>query len=1042
MCGGSSVLVALSLLLIRLSVIITMATRAAENGEDSMDVEKTSTDPLDQGFLSTLTEPLQSIVNNLLKRQEDASEATEEDAATLVDQFEIQLRNETLQRINPCLGRECVNALEELGSFWSKTLQICLHLVHFAARSNDKKEEDPDEQTTNPCYKIHVRKQFPVILLEDIVDCLPIEVCLQFWEEHVVTSYDWLFGVDLWSPVSPAKSHACWLPFLKVSNKLLRRNMPPQQAARLMQTVARIYPLAEKSANKVWGSHNVDNVTEWESAHFFESQQTDLVSNAATKPAAMNATSQDEEGAVADYSFYESFWKLQQDFHNPHAVSVADFLRRLRVVFAALESNKPSITSDPLSPRHARKYLTSSRLLTLQLQDTDFRIHILTQFLFVAHHLTSQVASLGLRLQDFDTRAKKLLNTMQPHGPVHLKLVESILSTLEPHWRKWKQNKCQPDLGVPKGKVGAKRKRYAPQDKEDDEDDDDELYQPITVRKDLPALSSRLRSVVPTVEEHLADYVEALDPESGIEPEYHPKNDKLFAWRALRLLSVDHLGQFDKVGPNGDFEPAIRHIYKRDKNVDIPGQAPVYNDDDESEEEKEEEEAGKNTQQDEGGEDSGDADAEGKDVEAGDAESKNGDDHMDADESSIKEESVSSFKKNGENAPMDVDVDSKVEDTPKDESKEKGKRKVEAKVDESKVMDEERRKNKDEAEVEKETPSEQSKDNTKDTKYRKEEQPPVNASPVHGPAPQGRSQSPQGRSSASPPRSPSRNRRGEERGGRGGSNDRRDHEGESRGDGRPRDRRDNDSKSRRGSQGRGGGRGGDHDNDGRRGDGPSRGPRRDNESDARNVPRAGRGGHNDNDRRGDGPARGPRDPEHDARRPDGARGGDHEVADGRRDGPRRGGGGRGGEHENISKPDGARGGDHEVADGRRDGPRRGGGGRGGEHENTSKPDGARGGEHEVVDSRRDGPRRGGGGGGGGRGGEHENTSNGRREEPRGPRGEEPDGGGRDGPRVPSRGGTDRRVGENEGWQGGRRGNSQENRREGWRGGDRRGRRRS
>ena len=53
--------------------------------------------------------------------------------------------------------------------------------------------------------------------------------------------------------------------------------------------------------------------------------------------------------------------------------------------------------------------------------------------------------SLGARLQEFVMRAQKLLQAIHPHGPNHLQLVESILATLEPQWRRWKQNKC-PDL--------------------------------------------------------------------------------------------------------------------------------------------------------------------------------------------------------------------------------------------------------------------------------------------------------------------------------------------------------------------------------------------------------------------------------------------------------------------------------------------------------------------------------------------------------------------------------------------------------------------
>ena len=41
-------------------------------------------------------------------------------------------------------------------------------------------------------------------------------------------------------------------------------------------------------------------------------------------------------------------------------------------------------------------------------------------------------------------------------------------------------------------------------------------------------ISQKLIKTAPTLESHLEDYVDALDPESGIEEEYHPKNDSLW----------------------------------------------------------------------------------------------------------------------------------------------------------------------------------------------------------------------------------------------------------------------------------------------------------------------------------------------------------------------------------------------------------------------------------------------------------------------------------------------------------------------------------
>ena len=542
----------------------------------AMKVEEEGTkgkDPLDRGFLSSLDDPLRSIVQRLLQPDENGGST---DPSVRVDQFEIDLRQQALEKVRAFLtaasdASSMMEGCDELGSFWVHALRVCLHLVHFTKEDGDETATESTALGNGPVYdsKLAIRRQLPIILLDDILDTLPITACCNLWQDHVVPAYPLLFGDDLWQRKSS------WLPLLKVANALLRRpNLPTNQAAALMQTMARIYPLQEKSAIKVWGSHNVDNVTDFESNEEFLQQQQEQQNTAES---------------TTDYSFYESFWKLQRDFQNPYTLSVADFLQRLGAFLSALESHstKPpttctmsssssSSTTKQPNQRHTQKYLTSSRVLALQLQDADFRMHVLTQFLLMAHHLTSQVASLGPRLLEYRNRAQHLLK-QQAGGPEHLALVESCLATLEPQWRQWKQNKCQPDLETKRAVAGKKRPRTETTRTTSTAQSSSSLSNKRPLLKDLPS------SQTSCLEDHLQDYVEALDPESGIEAQYHPKNNKLFLWRALRLMAADHLPDFDKIGPNGDLEPAVRFVYQNDKGIDIPGEAPVY-DEAESEE--------------------------------------------------------------------------------------------------------------------------------------------------------------------------------------------------------------------------------------------------------------------------------------------------------------------------------------------------------------------------------------------------------------------------------------------------------------------------
>ena len=59
-----------------------------------------------------------------------------------------------------------------------------------------------------------------------------------------------------------------------------------------------------------------------------------------------------------------------------------------------------------------------------------------------------------------------------------------------------------------------------------------------------------------------ARYEAAQDPENDIEDEYHPKHDKVYCWRALRLIVGNHLAWFAEMH-KADLDASthvIRHV--------------------------------------------------------------------------------------------------------------------------------------------------------------------------------------------------------------------------------------------------------------------------------------------------------------------------------------------------------------------------------------------------------------------------------------------------------------------------------------------------
>ena len=174
-----------------------------------------------------------------------------------------------------------------------------------------------------------------------------------------------------------------------------------------------------------------------------------------------------------------------------------------------------------------------------------------------------------------------------------LKCLKWILKEREIIWRNWKRFKCNPALdkvgsvsgssGVDvKNKllVGKKRKAAAALEEESKgkKMKDDDAIQITDLAQDA-ASHDQDTVLPPTLKTFLQPYTEALDPENGIEGEYHPRNDSVYSWRALRLMARDQndsgqLNKFDKIRrKDGDFEGMVRDMAK-EKGDTIGGSLP------------------------------------------------------------------------------------------------------------------------------------------------------------------------------------------------------------------------------------------------------------------------------------------------------------------------------------------------------------------------------------------------------------------------------------------------------------------------------------
>ncbi|KAE8735747.1 THO complex subunit 1 [Hibiscus syriacus] len=224
---------------------------------------------------------------------------------------------------------------------------------------------------------------------------------------------------------------------------------------RILMFLAHFFPLSERSAVNIKGVFNTSNETKYEK--------------------------DPPEGISVDFNFYKTFWSLQEYFCNPASLSNAPikwqkFTASLMVVLNTFEAQPLSEeegTENNLEEEATTfniKYLTSSKLMGLELKDPSFRRHILLQCLVLFDYLKASgkndkdsSESMKEEIKSCEDRVKKLLEVTPPKGKDFLHSIEHILDR-EKNWVWWKRDGCQPFEKQPIEKKtvhdGAK-KRYA-----------------------------------------------------------------------------------------------------------------------------------------------------------------------------------------------------------------------------------------------------------------------------------------------------------------------------------------------------------------------------------------------------------------------------------------------------------------------------------------------------------------------------------------------------------------------------------------------------
>ncbi|XP_068047213.1 THO complex subunit 1 isoform X1 [Anomalospiza imberbis] len=417
----------------------------------------------------------------------------------------------------------------------------------------------------------------PFVLLGDVLDCLPLDQCdkiFTFVEKNVATWKSNTF-------YSAGKNY-----LLRMCNDLLRRLSKSQNTVfcgRIQLFLARLFPLSEKSGLNLQSQFNLENVTVFNTN---EHESTLGQKHTEEREEGMDV----EEGEMGDdeaptscsipidYNLYRKFWSLQDYFRNPvqcyEKVSWKTFLKYSEEVLAVFKSYKLDDTQASRKKLeelktggehvYFAKFLTSEKLMDLQLSDSNFRRHILLQYLILFQYLKGQVKfkssnyvltdEQSLWIEDTTKAVYQLLSENPPDGERFSKMVEHILNT-EENWNSWKNEGCpsfvkersHPEfqLGPPDSKpMRPARKRPAPEDflgKGSNKKilmGNEELTRLWNLCPDnMEACKSESREYMPTLEEFFEEAIEQADPENMVENKYKAVNNSNYGWRALRLLA-------------------------------------------------------------------------------------------------------------------------------------------------------------------------------------------------------------------------------------------------------------------------------------------------------------------------------------------------------------------------------------------------------------------------------------------------------------------------------------------------------------------------
>lgn len=399
------------------------------------------------------------------------------------------------------------------------------------------------------CRQSLATPTLPVVMLVDIFDALTLNICedmFSFVEDNVLVWKEDLF-------ISGCKNN-----LLRLCNDLLKRLSRSTSTifcGRILLFLAKFFPFSERSGLNVVSEFNLENTTEY--------------GNDSSEDFSKEIETVDQKKIVINFTLYCKFWSLQDFFRYPaqcydktkwkaftvNAASVLSTFQGLKLEYVV----KNVETEDKKSNLYFSKYLTSQKLLDLQLYDNNFRRFVLIQFLILFQYLTSAVKfksdSFELKNEQKEwitattEKVYSLLKETPPDGVKFAEIISNILAR-EEFWNAWKNDGCPAfkmpgNAFEPADSSKAKLDRPAVGDLIKAANNDHKFYMGSTeltklwnlCPDNLEACKGTNRDFLPTMENYFSDAIEQLESNVPVKDENNLFKNSNFGWRALRLLA-------------------------------------------------------------------------------------------------------------------------------------------------------------------------------------------------------------------------------------------------------------------------------------------------------------------------------------------------------------------------------------------------------------------------------------------------------------------------------------------------------------------------